>query len=234
MSQFRVVGTTTLTDTGFIRLAEAEVEGNGERFTRLIVQHPGAVVAVPVTGDESVLMIRQYRAATGGELLEVVAGKRDVEGEEPETTAQREMQEEIGWRAGRLVKLCEFFNSPGFCDEYTHLYAALDLEELDAPAAVNPELDGDERRLYELIWIRTVASQMSDARGRKMTIRLGATSTQGERANHLGGLLAGLGTLDDKLGNALGQGIVAMFQSKQHECPLVGDTHARHIFRPES
>jgi DNA topoisomerase-1 len=47
---------------------------------------------------------------------------------------------------------------------------------------VNAELDGDERRLYELIWIRTVASQMSDARGRKMTIRLGATSTQGERA----------------------------------------------------
>jgi ADP-ribose pyrophosphatase len=139
LSQFRVVGTTTLTDTGFIRLAEAEIEGDGERFTRLIVEHPGAVVAVPVGGDESVLMIRQFRAATGGDLLEVVAGKRDVEGEEPEVTAQRELHEEIGRRAGRLVKLCEFFNSPGFCDEYTHLYAALDLEELDAPAAVNPE-----------------------------------------------------------------------------------------------
>ena len=139
MSQFRVVGSTTLSDTGFIRLAEAEIEADGERFNRLIVHHPGAVVAVPVDGDGSVLMIRQFRAATGGELLEVVAGKRDVEGEEPETTAQRELHEEIGRRPGRLVKLCEFFNSPGFCDEYTHLYAALDLEELDAPAAVNPE-----------------------------------------------------------------------------------------------
>jgi len=68
-----------------------------------------------------------------------VAGKRDVEGEEPETTAIREMHEEIGRRPGRLVKLCEFFNSPGFCDEYTHLYAALDLEPLDTSAAVNPE-----------------------------------------------------------------------------------------------
>ena len=48
---------------------------------------------------------------------------------------------------------------------------------------MNAELDGDERRLYELIWIRTVACQMADARGRKMTIRLGATSTQGERAS---------------------------------------------------
>ena len=55
-------------------------------------------------------------------------------------------------------------------------------DRIRTPAEVNAELDGDERRLYELIWIRTVACQMADARGRKMTIRLGATSTQGERA----------------------------------------------------
>ena len=55
-------------------------------------------------------------------------------------------------------------------------------DRIRTPAAVNNELDGDERRLYELIWIRTVACQMSDARGRKMTIRLGATSAQGEQA----------------------------------------------------
>ncbi|MCU1465297.1 MAG: topA [Actinomycetia bacterium] len=54
-------------------------------------------------------------------------------------------------------------------------------DRIRTPDAVNAELDGDERRLYELIWIRTVACQMVDARGRKMTIRLGATSTQGER-----------------------------------------------------
>ena len=123
MSTFRIVGSTTLADTGFIRLAEAQVEGAGERFTRLIVHHPGAVVVVPVDDEESVLMVRQFRAPAGGELLEVVAGKRDVEGEEPEETARREMHEEIGRRPGRLVKLCEFFNSPGFCDEYTHLFA---------------------------------------------------------------------------------------------------------------
>jgi 8-oxo-dGTP pyrophosphatase MutT (NUDIX family) len=139
LTSFRVVGSDTLTDTGFIRLAEAQVEAAGERFTRLIVHHPGAVVVVPVDDDETVLMVRQFRAPAGRELLEVVAGKRDVEGEDPETTAHREMQEEIGRRPGRLVKLCEFFNSPGFCDEYTHLFAALDLEELGAPSAVNPE-----------------------------------------------------------------------------------------------
>lgn len=140
MSTFTIVGRETVVDTGFIRLDDLEVEGAGEHFTRLVVRHPGAVVVVPVERDrEHVLLVRQYRAAADQELLEVVAGKRDVEGEEPETTATREMHEEIGRRPGRLVKLCEFYNSPGFCDEYTHLYAALDLEELDAPAAVNPE-----------------------------------------------------------------------------------------------
>ena len=140
MSDFEIVGSETVVDTGFIRLADLDVEGGGERFTRLVVRHPGAVVVVPVEADrEHVLLVRQYRAAADRELLEVVAGKRDVEGEAPEATATREMHEEIGRRPGRLVKLCEFYNSPGFCDEYTHLYAALDLEELDAPAAVNPE-----------------------------------------------------------------------------------------------
>jgi len=140
LSEFRIVGSDTVVDTGFITLADLEVEGGGERFTRFVVRHPGAVVAVPVEPDrEHVLLVRQYRAAADRELLEVVAGKRDVEGEEPEATATREMHEEIGRRPGRLVKLCEFYNSPGFCDEYTHLYAALDLEALDAPAAVNPE-----------------------------------------------------------------------------------------------
>lgn len=140
MSPFRILGSQTVVDTAFIRLAELDVEGEGERFTRLVVHHPGAVVAVPVEPDrEHVLLVRQYRAAVDRELLEVVAGKRDVEGEAPDTTASREMHEEIGRRPGRLVKLCEFFNSPGFCDEYTHLYAALDVEKLDEPAAVNAE-----------------------------------------------------------------------------------------------
>ncbi len=140
MTEFRIVDSETMVETGFITLADLQVEGGGERFTRLVVRHPGAVVVVPVEPDrEHVLLVRQYRAAADRELLEVVAGKRDVEGEEPETTATREMHEEIGRRPGRLVKLCEFYNSPGFSDEYTHLYAALDLEVLDAPAAVNPE-----------------------------------------------------------------------------------------------
>ena len=85
-------------------------------------------------------MVRQYRAAVDRELLEIPAGKRDVAGEPPEVTAHRELIEEIGMRAGRLERLAEFYNSPGFCDEYSFVYLALDLE------ATEPSLQGVEEQ----------------------------------------------------------------------------------------
>src|SRR5258707_6895001 len=83
-------------------------------------------------------MVRQWRVAAGRNLLEVPAGKRDVDGEAPEATANRELEEEIGYHAGRLDPLCEFYNSPGFCDEYTYLFLATELETR-ARAAVSAE-----------------------------------------------------------------------------------------------
>jgi ADP-ribose pyrophosphatase len=62
------------------------------------------------------------------ELLEIPAGKRDVEGEPAEGTARRELEEEVGMRAGRLDKLAEFYNSPGFCDEHSVVFLARELE----------------------------------------------------------------------------------------------------------
>jgi 8-oxo-dGTP pyrophosphatase MutT (NUDIX family) len=141
VSDFRVVGSRTLHDAGFISLSEERVEGpGGQSLTRHVVRHPGAVVVVPVEPDrQSALLVRQWRVATDRSLLEVVAGKRDVHGESPEATARRELEEEIGRRPGRLVELCEFYNSPGFCDEYTHLFVALDLIDADEPRAVTAE-----------------------------------------------------------------------------------------------
>jgi len=139
---FRVVGSETLVDAGFLSMSRVHVAASdGEEFDRHVVHHPGAVVVVPVihNGPRAVaLLVRQWRVATGRVLLEVPAGKRDVEGEAPETTANRELEEEVGYVAGRLHKLCEFYNSPGFCDEYTHLFLATELEER-ARAAVSHE-----------------------------------------------------------------------------------------------
>jgi ADP-ribose diphosphatase len=138
---FTIVGSDTIADVGFLKLTEERVDGpDGEQLTRYVVRHQGAVVVVPVdAGGDGALLVRQYRVAIDGDLLEVPAGKRDVEGEAPEETARRELAEEIGHVPGRLVKLAEFYNSPGFCDEYTHLFCALDLRVVDGPRGVNAE-----------------------------------------------------------------------------------------------
>jgi 8-oxo-dGTP pyrophosphatase MutT (NUDIX family) len=125
---FRVVGSEPLLDAGFLSVSRVRVRStDGEEFDRHVVHHPGAVVVVPVIDDEAIL-VRQWRVAAGRDLLEVPAGKRDVEGEPPAVTANRELEEEVGYHAGRLELLCEFYNSPGFCDEYTYLFLATELE----------------------------------------------------------------------------------------------------------
>ena len=137
-NRFRVVGRTTLCEAGFLTVTRLRVAGPGDEFDRHVVLHPGAVVVVPVDGDGNALLVRQYRVAVGRALLEVPAGKRDVPGEPPEATAARELEEEIGRRAGTLRPLCEFFNSPGFTDEFTHVFLATELEECER-AAVSAE-----------------------------------------------------------------------------------------------
>ena len=109
---------------------------NGTLLDLDIVHHPGAAAVVPFVSDREVLLIRQYRHAVGGMILEVPAGKLD-NGEAPEVCAARELQEEAGQRPGRLVPTGAIWTTPGFCDERIHLFAAFDL----APVARSPEDD---------------------------------------------------------------------------------------------
>jgi ADP-ribose pyrophosphatase len=139
VSEFRVVGSTEIADAGFLKVTRDVVEGpEGESFERHVVHHPGAVVVVPVDADQRVVLVRQYRVAVRRSLLEAPAGKTDVPGEAPDDTARRELVEEVGLRAGTLVKLAECFNSPGFSDELSHIYLATDLSEV-SHARVGPE-----------------------------------------------------------------------------------------------
>lgn len=125
-----------LVHQGFlISLAEGTFEGpDGDTFSRDLVHHPGAVSVVPYEADGTILLVRQYRAAIDGDLLEIPAGKRDVQDEPPELTAHRELAEEVGRRAGRMDLLGTFYNSPGFCDEYSYTYLARDLSEVATEA----------------------------------------------------------------------------------------------------
>jgi ADP-ribose pyrophosphatase len=137
---FQKLGEDVLYRGSLISVAQGRfADPDGREFRRDVVHHPGAVSVVPVVEEgASVLLVRQYRAAVDRELLEIPAGKRDVDGEPVETTARRELEEEVGMRAGRLEKLAEFYNSPGFCDEHSFVFMALDLEAC-APAAQGVE-----------------------------------------------------------------------------------------------
>ncbi len=134
-SNFRQLGEDVLHESWF-RLVRAQFEApDGRTFSREVVRHPGAVSVVPVLDDgNTVLLVRQFRAALGTYLLEIPAGKRDVDGEDPVTTAHRELVEEVGMTAGSMEPLCEFFNAPGFADERQCLFLARDLVAVESDA----------------------------------------------------------------------------------------------------
>lgn len=106
-----------------------------------MLRHPGASAVLPFLDDPAgadprILLIRQYRHATGDYLWEIPAGRRDA-GETPEKTAARELREETGYTCGNLHKLTWIWTTPGFTDEVIHLFRATDL----TPGATSHEDD---------------------------------------------------------------------------------------------
>ncbi|MFT5442936.1 MAG: ADP-ribose pyrophosphatase [Myxococcota bacterium] len=121
----------------FLEMVTEEVAlPNGGTATMDLIRHPGAAAVVPFLDDETVLLIRQYRHAAGGTILEVPAGKLDP-GEAPEVCAGRELEEETGKRPGRIEPLGSILTTPGFTDEKIFLYAAFDLENV--PSALEED-----------------------------------------------------------------------------------------------
>lgn len=115
---------------------------DGRSARREIVEHAAVVAIVPVDSQGNVVLVRQYRLPAKEVLLEIPAGGVD-DGEDIEAAAQREMQEEIGHRAGTLRSLAGFFVSPGYVTEVIHAFLATDLVE--AP------IDADEDEQIEVV-----------------------------------------------------------------------------------
>jgi ADP-ribose pyrophosphatase len=124
----RVVSRESIYEGSVVRLSVEEVELASGRRSRLeLIRHPGAAAIVPLDEQGWVVMVRQYRHATGGErLLEVPAGKLDP-GESPAAAARRECEEETGLRPARLEPLGYLWTTPGFTDEKIHLFLAREL-----------------------------------------------------------------------------------------------------------
>ncbi|MBD1922803.1 NUDIX hydrolase [Microcoleus sp. FACHB-831] len=103
------------------------------------IRHPGGALAVPVTPEGKLILLRQYRFAVQGRLLEFPAGTIEPN-EDPAETIKREIEEETGYRAHRWQKLGEFALAPGYSDEFIYAFLAQDLELLETP----PNQDADE------------------------------------------------------------------------------------------
>jgi ADP-ribose pyrophosphatase len=130
------------------KIREGDIE-----YEREIVVHKGSAVIIPVFEDKTVALVRQYRHAAARSLLEIPAGTLNTS-EAPEIGAARELEEEIGVKAGKLEKLTEFYVSPGFLTEKMFVYLATGLTE------TQQNLEDDEiltierhsfQRLYEMI-----------------------------------------------------------------------------------
>lgn len=101
----------------------------GEKtYKREVVHHPGGAGVVAVFDDYTIALVKQYRQPPVRYVLELPAGRLSPP-ERPEECAARELEEEIGVRAGRMEKLAEFFTTPGFCEEKLWVYLATDLTE---------------------------------------------------------------------------------------------------------
>ena len=104
------------------------------------IRHPGGALAIPLTEDGRLVLVRQYRFAVQGRLLEFPAGTVEPE-ETPAQTIQREIEEEIGYRAHTWQPLGSFPLAPGYSDEFIHAFIATNLEAIDHPPAGDADED---------------------------------------------------------------------------------------------
>lgn len=133
-----------------------EVEfANDRRTRRYIVEHPGAVAIIPILPDGQIVLVKQYRHATGKMLLEIPAGTIEM-GEAPEECARRELIEETSYEAESLEELTRFYTAPGYSSEIIHVFVARGLRR------VKGEMEEDESIKAEIYKLDDVLKMVCD------------------------------------------------------------------------
>lgn len=117
---------------------------------REIIEHPNSVGIVPIINDKDMIIVKQYRKAVEKIMLEIPAGKLEVN-EEPRETALRELKEETGYETDDLKYIMELYTSPGYCDEKIYLFLATDLTEGEASPDDGEIIDREIYPIEELV-----------------------------------------------------------------------------------
>lgn len=129
----------------FIRINRDQILlPNGKESQRIVIRHPGAACVLAVTDNDEVVLVRQWRYAADQALLELPAGKLDIDGEDPAECALRELAEETHYTAQSVKLLHTFYTAVGFCDEKMYLYQAEGLRE-------GSTLSNDEDEITETV-----------------------------------------------------------------------------------
>jgi len=140
--RFEVTDSELLIDAPILALRRDTVTmPGGSTATREVVEHFGAVAVVAIDANERIAMVEQYRHTVGRRLWELPAGLLDFDGEDALATAQRELVEEAGLKAGKWSVLVDLVTSPGFAEEAVRVFLATDLAETDRPEAEEEEAD---------------------------------------------------------------------------------------------
>jgi len=122
------------------------------------MRHPGAVVVLPLLSDDELVLLRNFRPAVDQTLWELPAGTLDVAGEKPAAAALRELEEEAGFRAGRIEPLCAFYPSPGVMNEYIRAFVARDLRR------TRQRLEPTERIVTRTVKLSAALEMVRDGR----------------------------------------------------------------------
>ncbi|RJQ09364.1 MAG: NUDIX hydrolase [Dehalococcoidia bacterium] len=159
-----LVRSQTLVDVGYLHITRDTIRfPDNTEVDRAVVWHPGAVALVVEDADGRWLMVEQYRHPAGQVLLEIPAGTREA-GEHPDATAAREVREETGYAAGRLLRLGGAWMAPGFCSEYIHYYLATDLRHDPLPQDHDEFIDEPRRLTLEEVRTAVASGKIEDSK----------------------------------------------------------------------
>jgi 8-oxo-dGTP pyrophosphatase MutT (NUDIX family) len=160
-SRFVTTETEVVHSWAMFRLLRRFVKDpQGDVFERTYVSTPGAVATVAITREGDVVLVSQYRASFDSFVLEIPAGMRDIEGEDPAVTAIRELREETGFKAESIEFLGECLSSPGVTDSSVIVYLAQDL----TPGQFQPHGPEEEAMQTTLVPFSEVMQMILDGR----------------------------------------------------------------------